>query len=56
MPARPRGDPWESVISAQPASPSSVVALRKIQGRQPASQKSVSSEATFTPTEDTEGA
>src|SRR5437867_12885684 len=48
MPARPRGEPWESVISAQPTSPSSVVALRKIQGRQPASQQSVSRLETFT--------
>jgi hypothetical protein len=30
--------------------------LRKIQGRQPASQNSVSRAATFTRTEDTEGA
>ena len=37
-PASPRGEPCESVISAQPTAPSSVVALRKIQGRQPASQ------------------
>ena len=46
--------PCESVISAQPTSPSSVVAFRKIQGRQPASQVSVSSEAIFTSPEDTQ--
>src|SRR5215831_9643723 len=47
IPASPRGEPCESVISAQPTSPSSAVALRKIHGRQPASQKSVSRRATF---------
>ena len=47
IPASPRGEPWESVISAHPTRPSSAVALRKIQGRQPASQNSVSSRATF---------
>ena len=45
MPATPRGEPCESVISAQPTSPSSVVTLTKIHGRQPASQNSVSSAA-----------
>ena len=42
------GEPCESVTSDQPTSPSSVVALTKSQGRQPASQASVSSEASFT--------
>src|SRR6266542_676015 len=46
-PAKPRGDPCESVTSAQPTRPSSVVALTKIHGRQPASQNSVSSRMTF---------
>ena len=46
------GEPCESVTSDQPTSPWSVVALTKSQGRQPASQASVSSEASFTRKED----
>ena len=52
-PARPVGEPCESVTSDQPTRPSSVVALTNSHGRQPASQASVSSEASFTIREDT---
>ena len=49
----PGGEPCESVTSDQPTSPSSVVALTKSHGRQPASQDSVSREASFTARQDT---
>ena len=52
-PASPVGEPCESVTSDQPTRPSSVVALTNSHGRQPASQASVSSEASFTIREDT---
>ena len=54
-PASPVGEPWESVTSDQPTSPSSVVALTKSHGLQPASQVTVSRRASFTPGEDIRG-
>ena len=53
--ATPVGEPWESVTSDQPTSPSSVVAFTKSHGLHPASQVTVSRRANFTPGKDIRG-